>query len=96
MRESGSFIAPDETRRALIGLLLRQGVSCLEDDLVVKTVETRRGHPLHVVFALNGTEEALGLLVERIACRRNASIGTHGVFLLRPDDIQQLISKITA
>jgi hypothetical protein len=93
MQQCGALVASDEARQTLIGLLRRQGVRCREGDLVIKTVETRRGHPLHIVFALNGTEQALRRLIARVACRRNATIGPLGVFFLRPDDLQQLVRK---
>ena len=85
-----------QTRIALTRLLESWGVACAERDLTVAKVETREGHPLYVVIALNGTEHTLSTLVNRIAGRRQTSVGTKGVFLLRPDDVQRLVSKIAA
>jgi len=83
-------------RTALIRLLKSRGAHCSDEDLSVRKVQTRKGHALYVVIALNGTEHALARLVNRVAGRRQTSVGTKGVFLLRPNDLVQLVSKIVA
>src|SRR4051794_27006714 len=87
------YLGADETRRALTDLLKRRGAKCADEDVIVATTETRRGDPVHVVFALNSAERPLANLVKCIAARRNARVGAPGVFVLRPDDVEQLINK---
>ena len=96
MDQCDSSEEPDEIRRALAGLLTNRGVACSEDDLAVIEVETRGGYPYFVILGLNGTERLLGKLIARVAGRRRTSVGASGVFLLRPGDLQRLVSKITA
>ena len=96
MTQAGPYLNAGETRRALAGLLKRGGVECADEDLLVMTRETRRGDPIHVVIALNSAETPLANLIRGIAARRNAAVGVHGVFVLRPDDVRQLVSKIRA
>ena len=86
----------DELHTALVRLLRRRGAHFSDRDLLVKAVETRDGHALHVVIALNGSHQLLGSLVRPIAGRRGITVGVPGVFLLRPDDIRQLFNSIRA
>jgi hypothetical protein len=88
--------AEEEARGALLRLLHVQGVACSDNDLRVKMVITRTGHPLYVVIALNGTEEPLFALARKAAGRRETSVGAHGVFLLRPSDLGKLLSRIVS
>ena len=86
--------AEQEARSALLRLLHGRGVKCSENDLRLKKVITRTGHPLYVVIALNGTEEALSVLARKAGGRRETSVGAHGVYLLRPDDLRKIMSSI--
>jgi hypothetical protein len=84
----------EEAQAALLRLLHGRGVKCSENDLRLKKVITRTGHPLYVVIALNGTEEAVSVLTRNAGGRRETSVGAHGVYLLRPDDLRKIMSRI--
>src|SRR5690242_5568578 len=96
MRQASGYLDQEEAWHAIARLLEEAGVQRAADDLIVKTTQTRRGDPVHVVITLNSAEKPLRHLIDRIAGRRHTRVGTSGVFLLRPDDVRQLVSKVRA
>lgn len=91
MGQPGGYLEEQDARRALVQLLQQRGVPVATDDLIVKTTRTRHGDRVHIVIAINSAGNLLASLIARIAGRRNMAVGTQGVFILRPDDIQQLV-----
>ena len=84
--------ADEKVRVSLLRLLQLQGIRCSGNDLWLRRVTTRTGHPVYVVIGLNGTDKLLSRLARNVAGRRETSVGTQGVLLLRPTDLDKLIA----
>jgi len=56
--------------------------------------QAHRVEAVHVVIAVNSAEAPLASLVARVADKRNSMVGVPGVFVLRPDDVDQLVNNI--
>ena len=79
----------DDVRAALAQFLKQQGETCLDDDLVVKSVTTEAGQTFYVVIAMNGCEHAVRQALSPLVADNVTGVG--GVWVLRQKDAWDLM-----